>query len=58
MCYKSDFGLTEDESSCDEEAVTSALKAGGSCSASVDRLFVSSGVSTDAEEAQGQFQGV
>ena len=38
-------------------AVTSEPIAGGSSSASVDRVFVSADVSTDAEEDQGQFQG-
>ena len=80
MCYNSDFGLSEDESSCDEgeevhayrgprvmfplevaaltRAVTSEPIASGCSSASVDRLFVSACVSTDAEEDQGQFCGV
>ena len=38
-------------------AVTSELIADGGSSASVDKLFVSADVSTDAEEDQGQFQG-
>ena len=39
-------------------AVTSEpLASSSSSSTSVDRLFVSADVSTDAEEDQGQFQG-
>ena len=73
MCYYSDFGFSEDESSFAEGGevctyrgprviapkeiaalnsfVTSEPIASGSCSASMDRLFVG------AKKDQGQFQG-
>ena len=59
------FGLAEDGSRCNEGEEVAALSKAvhseriASCNSStcIDRLFVSTDVSTDAKEDQGQFQG-